>query len=36
MLAEEDFIEINKLKVAPGAEVNLENYPTDYEGKEVE
>ena len=35
MLSEEDFIEINKLKVAPGAQVNLNNYPTDYEGKRL-
>src|SRR5688572_15102043 len=33
MLSEEDFIEIIKLKVAPGTEVSLKNYPTDYEGQ---
>lgn len=33
MLSEEDFIEINKLKVAPDTQVSLKNYPTDYEGK---
>ena len=35
MLTEEDFIEINKLKIEPGTKVNLENYPTDYEGKRL-
>lgn len=33
MLAEEDFIEIKKLKVAPGQAIRLEDFPTDYNGK---
>ncbi|HYI77097.1 MAG TPA: PPK2 family polyphosphate kinase, partial [Chryseolinea sp.] len=35
MLSEEYFIEINKLKVEPGTEISLKNYPTDYEGKKL-
>jgi PPK2 family polyphosphate:nucleotide phosphotransferase len=35
MLSEEYFIEINKLKVEPGTEITLKNYPTDYEGKKL-
>ena len=33
MLSEEDFIEIKKLKVEPGKQISLKDYPTDYEGK---
>jgi hypothetical protein len=35
MISEEDYIEINKLKVEPGAQLNLNNYPTNYEGKRL-
>lgn len=33
MVSEKEFIEIKKLKVRPGKEISLKNYPTDYSGK---
>ncbi len=33
MVSEKDFIEISKLKVKPGKQISLKNYPTDYNGE---
>ncbi len=35
MVSEEAYIEINRLRVHPGAQVRLSDYPTDYQGSEL-